>query len=92
VTLAISLAIAASAWLPTVRGDDEPVTLPAVMAHAPYHDLTPVLMRAPAPRMVATEPLPADLLSQSLLLDRSLSSRTIALRPASALYSAYAPR
>lgn len=89
VTLMICLALGAGAWLPALRPQaDEPVRLPAIVAHAPYHDLTPVLMRGRGVQ-VATPLLqaPPAYYGQGLLLERSPAFTTLAFRPASTYYT-----
>lgn len=49
VTLAICLALGVGAWAPTLRSSDEVIQLPPIVAHAPYHDFSPVLLRSAQP-------------------------------------------
>lgn len=87
VTLMICAAIGVSAWLPTLRADAGPPRLPAVVAHAPYHDLTPVLLRG-TPSILQTRPFQAQpaFYGQGLLLDQSAPLTVLAYRPANAFY------
>lgn len=86
VTLMISVALAAGAWLPTLAIDDEPVRLPPIVAHAPYHDLTPSLYRG-AP-MAQSPGFPVQgYYGQGLLLDQSQHLTMLAYRPTQSLYS-----
>jgi hypothetical protein len=88
VTLMICLALGAGAWLPALRPQADPVRLPPIVAHAPYHDLAPVLMQGSARGMAASvfQPQPA-FYGQGLLLDQSTALTTLAYRPASAIYT-----
>lgn len=89
VTLTICLALGFGAWLPALRpAADEPVRLPAMVAHAPYHDLNPVLMRGSTAQM--TPPVlqaPPAYYGQGLLLEQSPVFTTLAYRPASTYYT-----
>ena len=49
VTLAICLALSVGAWAPTLRSSDDVIQLPPIVAHAPYHDFSPVLLRSAHP-------------------------------------------
>lgn len=82
VTLMICAALGFGAWIPALRDDAGPVRLPAIVAHAPYHDLTPVLMQSapPAFRTAGFPQAPA-YYGQGLLLDQSSPSMTLAARP-----------
>lgn len=88
VTLMICLILGGGAWLPTLRPESvEPVRLPPIVAHAPYHDLTPVLMRTTPPRLDASafhrQP---SFYGQGLFLGQATPVTTLAYRPASTLY------
>ncbi len=48
-TLAICLALSVGAWAPTLRSSDDVIQLPPIVAHAPYHDFSPVLLRSAHP-------------------------------------------
>lgn len=87
VTIMICLTLGVGAWLPTLRPRAEaPVMLPPIVAHAPYHDLTPVLMRGMQPLRSATfHPQPA-FYGPGLFLENSLPLTTLAYRPASLYY------
>jgi hypothetical protein len=86
-TLLICIAIGVSAWLPTLRPETDPVRLPPMVAHAPYHDLAPVLMRG-APVAAPSPPFtiqPA-FYGQGLLLDQSAALTSLAYRSGDAFY------
>ena len=88
VTMLICLSIGASAWLPTLRQNGDPVRLPAVVAHAPYHDLNPVLLRSPAPGVSVTPVTTEAFYPQGLLLDPAGASLTrLAFRPTLTFYT-----
>lgn len=87
VTILICVAIGASAWLPALRHESGPVRLPAIVAHAPYHDLNPVLLRGiPAPMPSRTFQTQPAFYGQGLLLEQSTTPAVLAYRPASAYY------
>lgn len=82
VTLMICLTLGAGAWLPAFRaGGGEPVRMPPIVAHAPYHDLTPVLMSA------QVAPVASRLNRPHLVF----SPAGVGLNPAQAAYSRVAP-
>lgn len=88
VTFMICLALGLGAWVPVLRGTDEPVRLPPIVAHAPYHDLSPLLLQA-APSVVGVRSalqLQPAFAGPGLLLDRSVSAATLAYRPVSTFY------
>lgn len=83
-TAMICVALGVGAWLPALRPEaEEPVRLPAMVAHAPYHDLSPALMRAQA---VHTPPAflqpRSAFYGHGLLVDHSATFTTLAYRPA----------
>lgn len=83
VTLMICAALGIGAWVPALRSSSEPVMLPPIVAHAPYHDLSPVLMQTPAPALSAPVWLPQPgHYRQGLLLDNASPQATLAYRPA----------
>jgi hypothetical protein len=87
VTVMICIALGAGAWLPALRPQPDPVRLPAIVAHAPYHDLSPVLMRGSPPplRSALFESRPA-YHGQGYFLDSSAPLTALAYRPTSAYY------
>jgi hypothetical protein len=88
VTMLICMSIGLSAWLPTLRQSADPVRLPAVVAHAPYHDLNPVLLRSPAPGVSVIPVTTEAFYPQGLLLEPSGSSLTrLAFRPTATFHT-----
>ena len=91
VTLMICVALGAGAWLPALRSESEPVRMPPIVAHAPYHDLAPALLRGAQPATTGSafraqfQPQPY-YYGQGLLLDQTASLTTLAYRPASVYY------
>lgn len=87
VTLMICAAIGIGAWTPTLRaGAADPVTLPPIVAHAPYHDLTPVLMQPGVPPLeVVTLPRAPQprYFARDLLLHEAFAPTMLAYRPVS---------
>lgn len=86
VTLAICLALGVGAWVPTLRSTEQVIQLPPIVAHAPYHDFSPVLLRSAQPmRGPLFSPQPVyDYYGSNLLFtpDGSLTSlTTMAQRP-----------
>lgn len=83
----ICAVIGIGAWIPALRaGAAAPVTLPPIVAHAPYHDLTPVLMQPSVPPFeVVTLPQAPQprYYSGELLLHQVLAPTMLAYRPAS---------
>ena len=86
-TLGICTAIGLGAWLPTMRGAEEPVRLPPVVAHAPHHfEVAPVLFHSgPLLARRAHRPDPVSYQQTTLLQSYSLSS-PVAARPVSTFY------
>ena len=63
-------------------------SLPAVVAHAPYHDLNPVLLRSPAPGLSVIPVTTEAFYPQGLLLEPSGSSLTrLAFRPTATFHT-----
>src|SRR5690606_456487 len=85
VTLMICAALGIGAWIPALRpAPADPVRLPPILAHAPYHDLTPVLMRSPTPAVVLPQLPATGYYSRSLLFREAMGpTTTLAYRPAS---------
>lgn len=82
VTLMICMALGIGAWLPALRAaEGETVRLPAIVAHAPYHDLTPVLMST------RVSPIAAGLDRPQLVYSRVAPG----LNPSQPVYSRIAP-
>ena len=72
VTLAICIVLGIGAWVPTLRSTDDVIQLPPIVAHAPYHDFSPVLLRQAQPmRSQLFAPQPVFYGGESLFSPRS---------------------
>jgi hypothetical protein len=91
VTLAICAALGAGAWIPALRGEAEPVRLPPIVAHAPYHEFSPILLDAPPQSVLGVAPMfepSSSFVRHSVTLGApSVSSTMLAYRPVNAFYS-----
>ena len=87
VTLLISICLGAGAWLPKLVPGDDAVRLPPIVAHAPYHDLNPVLYRGAPSAAMQASPLPVpSYYGQGLLLDQAQLTM-LAYRPSQIRYT-----
>ena len=91
VTLSICAALGAGAWIPALRGEAEPVRLPPIVAHAPYHEYSPLLLDAPPQSVLGVAPIfepHSGFVRHSVMLGSPPASSTmLAYRPVNTFYS-----